>query len=72
MGKTFTVLCHFWRIVNTFALHYYRSGNTPPPQDSVSLNLAEDTYQKLMAWTDSIVGCFSQGMLSPHHVGIFQ
>lgn len=72
MGKTFTVLCHFWRIVNNFALYYYCGGNTEPPLARASLTLAEETYQKLMAWTDSVVGYFRKDELSPHHVGIFQ
>ena len=72
MGKTFTMLSHFWSIVNVIMHHYYCNDNGTPLQDRATLTIAENTYQQLMAWTDSIASYFSQGELSPHHVDIFQ
>ncbi|KAK4552084.1 hypothetical protein LTR86_010620 [Recurvomyces mirabilis] len=71
MGMTFTMLCHFWRIVNTFTRSYYRSDSSISLKERASISAAESTYQKLMSWTDSIADYFAQGELSPHHVGIF-
>lgn len=67
MGNSFTELCKLAPLINKI-LHQYRfSAATRTP-----LDMAEETYIKLLEWADSLPISMGQGRHMPHHVAIVQ
>lgn len=54
-GLVFTYSCEFWCIMHEVAEVYYKQSPIPLV-DRVSLTFAEEKYQKLLAWSDSLAG----------------
>ena len=71
MGYTFTAMCDLWSIVQE-VLAFYNSPTDRALSERVSLSFAEQKYQKLLAWADTIASKLSYGSHRPLHAYIFQ
>jgi hypothetical protein len=72
MGTTFTSLCKLWVTVQE-VLSVYFSPDSEPLQKRVFLSFAEEKYQKLLLWANSLTASmFANVETKPGHVFISQ
>ncbi|EXA28888.1 hypothetical protein FOVG_19546 [Fusarium oxysporum f. sp. pisi HDV247] len=70
MGCTFTAMCRLWSIVQEVLIFY----NIPPttaPVERTPLSFAEQKYQKLLSWADTLSSELARNSHRPLHVYIF-
>ncbi|KAK8002338.1 hypothetical protein PG989_002057 [Apiospora arundinis] len=66
MGRTFPALCQFWALTSDWMAIYYRE-DPSPVHTRVHVDFAEQTFQKLLAWSDSLHVMLARGAQSTHH-----
>ena len=71
MGQTFPALCRLWALTSDWIAIYYRADSSPM-QTHVSVDFAEQMFQKLLAWSDSLHVMLTRGPQSTHHSAILQ
>lgn len=71
MGGTFTAMCELWSIVQE-VLAMYNIPRDESLAEKVSLAFAEQKYQKLLSWADSLARELERNSHSLLHVYIFQ
>ncbi|KAK7985506.1 hypothetical protein PG996_005254 [Apiospora saccharicola] len=69
MGRTFPALCQFWALTSDWIAIYYRE-DPSPVCTRISVDFAEHTFQKLLAWSDSLHVMLARGPQSTHHAVI--
>lgn len=71
MGHTFTAICKLWSITQEVIALYNGSSKTHLSK-KVPLSFAEEKYQKLLSWADTLTQELARNEESPAHVRIFQ
>jgi hypothetical protein len=71
MGGTFLVMCELWSIVQQ-VLAMYNAPRDGSLAEKVPLAFAEEKYQKLLSWADSLARELERKSHSLLHVLIFQ
>ena len=69
MGETFVMLSKFWVIVAKFARVYYQDTQIPF-KDRVTLPFAEEIYQELLHWMDTVLAQAKEDLPQTHHVRV--
>ncbi|CAI6341681.1 unnamed protein product [Periconia digitata] len=70
MGCTFTAMCRLWSIVQGVLMFYNSSPNIAHARRT-PLSFAEQKYQELLSWADSLSSKLVRNSRSPLHVYIF-
>lgn len=71
MGCTFKAMCRLWSIVQEVLIFY----NSPPTialTERTPLSFAEQKYQELLSWADTLSSELVCNSHSPLHIYIFQ
>lgn len=71
MGHTFGAICRLWTIVQEVLALYNISSNVSLP-GRVPLSFAEEKYQKLLDWADTLTRDLARNKFGLGHVYIFQ
>ncbi|KAI3320438.1 hypothetical protein HD806DRAFT_506361 [Xylariaceae sp. AK1471] len=69
LGKTFPVLCNFWRLVHRVRWIYYSVQESPPV--NLRTTLVECAYRELIAWAETLPSFLLRREQSPHYVTVF-
>lgn len=73
MGSTFSALCKYWTLFQARNIvHYDASDETLPLQNTMPLAQAEEWYQKLLSWSDTLQDSLARGPSPTTHVLSFQ
>ncbi|KAB5585145.1 hypothetical protein GE09DRAFT_17115 [Coniochaeta sp. 2T2.1] len=72
MGRTFPAMCSFWVITSEWTSRYYMPPHGPhqPVVGRVPWEVAQETFKKLLAWTDGFHFLLARGDQIPHHTAI--
>lgn len=72
MGHSFTELCRLTPIINEILLQHYDNGDKVAPVTRTSFGFAENVYQQLLAWANSLPIAMAPGADMPYHVAVVQ